>query len=157
MATVDDATFDAILADIAIHGDARRSIRDHKSNLKAFYARIAVDEPARERYLKAKAVGCHAYAEETLRLQARKPPLIKTQFGERVDPGWVQWQRNVIDARKWHLAKLLPKVYGERTVVAGDPDNPLAFVDVDADAVRSKLLSGVAAAGATAPPGDAQQ
>jgi hypothetical protein len=154
---MDDAKFDAILADIAVHGNAARAIRAHKGNKPAFYARIATDESARARYVEAKATGCHAYADETLELQQRKPPKIATQFGEKVDNGWVQWQRNVVDARKWHLAHLLPKVYGERTVLAGDPDNPLAIVDADAATVRSKLLSGVAAAGATAAPGEPEQ
>lgn len=30
-----------------------------------------------------------------------------------------------VDTRKWILSKVLPKVYGDRTVLAGDKDNPL--------------------------------
>jgi hypothetical protein len=31
-----------------------------------------------------------------------------------------------MDGRKWLAAKYLPRVYGERTVVAGDAENPVA-------------------------------
>lgn len=30
-----------------------------------------------------------------------------------------------IDARKWFASKFLPKRYGDRTTIAGDPENPL--------------------------------
>lgn len=52
-------------------------------------------------------------------------------------PGWqlngehVQRSKLRVDARKWYLAKLAPKKYGERTVIAGDADAPLVTkVDV---------------------------
>lgn len=32
----------------------------------------------------------------------------------RVDPGWVSWQKNRIDARKWTLARKSPKKYGDK-------------------------------------------
>ena len=45
-----------------------------------------------------------------------------------VDSGWVQWQRNRIDTAKWMLARKRPKKFGDRTVVAGDPENPIDLV-----------------------------
>ena len=35
----------------------------------------------------------------------------------RTDSGWVQWQRNRIDTRKWIAAKLKPKKYGDKVDV----------------------------------------
>ena len=43
----------------------------------------------------------------------------------RVDSGWVTWQKNRVDARKWVAAKLKPKKYGERQILAGDAENPV--------------------------------
>ena len=43
----------------------------------------------------------------------------------RTDSGWVTWQKNRIDARKWVASKLKPKKYGDRQIVAGDADSPL--------------------------------
>jgi hypothetical protein len=34
-------------------------------------------------------------------------------------------RRVMIDARKWVAGKLRPKVYGEKTTIAGDADSPL--------------------------------
>jgi len=35
-----------------------------------------------------------------------------------------------IDARKWMAGKLAPKKYGDKTTVAGDPENPLQVVSI---------------------------
>ncbi|MGA9668259.1 MAG: hypothetical protein WBQ94_03575 [Terracidiphilus sp.] len=48
-------------------------------------------------------------------------------FG-RVDSGWVNHKRLQVDTIKWALSKRNPKKYGDKTVVAGDPDNPLQIV-----------------------------
>mgnify|MGYP000917457764 FL=1 len=34
-----------------------------------------------------------------------------------------------VDTRKWMLSKMLPKVYGDKIEVKGDPDNPLQTVN----------------------------
>jgi len=33
--------------------------------------------------------------------------------------------RLALDARKWYLSKLMPKKYGDKTLVGSDPENPL--------------------------------
>jgi len=43
----------------------------------------------------------------------------------KIDPAWVQLQRLKIDAKKWELSKLMPKKYGDKTILAGDEENPL--------------------------------
>jgi hypothetical protein len=45
---------------------------------------------------------------------------------KRYDAGSIAHNRLRMDARKWLASKYLPKVYGDRTVVAGDEDAPLA-------------------------------
>lgn len=37
----------------------------------------------------------------------------------------VQRDRLAMDARKWVASKLKPKVYGDKTLLGSDPDNPL--------------------------------
>jgi hypothetical protein len=49
-----------------------------------------------------------------------------------------------VDSRKWLLSKLAPKKYGDRQVIAGDPEAPLAHtvtakVALDFDAIKAKL------------------
>ena len=62
-----------------------------------------------------------------------------------MDSAYVQWQKNRVEARKWFLAKLAPKKYGDRTILAGDAENPLA-IDIDPIAAllqRPALRNGV--------------
>lgn len=47
-----------------------------------------------------------------------------------------------IDARKWVASKLQPKRYGDRTILAGDKDNPLVMVGLRLDQAiaRRKMI-----------------
>ncbi len=149
--SLDAATVDAILEDIADHGNLRRACRDHHIEPNALYRAMRTDEALCQRYARAKADGCAGYLDDTIELQDEEPPHFQTQFGSRVDPGWVAWQKNRVDLRKWHLSKLQPKVYGERTTIAGDADNPLAISDVsDAKADLARRLGAATAAGTVA-------
>lgn len=46
-------------------------------------------------------------------------------IGWRVNGEAVQRSKLRIEARRWQAARLRPKKYGERTIIGGDPDNPL--------------------------------
>lgn len=47
-----------------------------------------------------------------------------------------------VDARKWVASKLLPKKYGDRQVLAGDPEAPLhGMSDADLDAAIAAKLA----------------
>lgn len=48
-------------------------------------------------------------------------------------------------ARQWRASKLAPKKYGDRTVIAGDKDAPLAVADVT-DLERAKAVAALVAA-----------
>lgn len=47
--------------------------------------------------------------------------------GYQVNGEHIQRSRVRIDTRKWIASKLKPKKYGDRTVLAGDEDNPLTI------------------------------
>ncbi len=49
--------------------------------------------------------------------------------------------RVAIDALKWSAGKRKPKVYGDRQVLAGDPDAPLGKTEADVDARLAVLLT----------------
>lgn len=55
------------------------------------------------------------------------------QFGENevevVNHEHIQRSKLRIDTRKWALARMAPKKYGDRTIVAGDSDAPLEVND----------------------------
>lgn len=61
---------------------------------------------------------------------------------ERPNTEWITRSRLRVDSRKWMLSKMLPKVYGERQVIAGDPDAPLQMrtkVELDFEAIRARV------------------
>ena len=57
------------------------------------------------------------------------------------------------DARRWYLSKLAPKRYGDRTVLAGDPDAPLVPA-IDDRSAAAELAAILAPVLALPPPGD---
>lgn len=108
-----------------------------------------------ELYEKATEQRGDLYGEQIVAILDQEPPQIATAFGSRVDTGWVQWNNNRADGRKWVAARMRPKRWGDRTILAGDADNPIQFA-ADA-AIARKLLPELAAgdpAGTTSKPDD---
>ena len=61
-------------------------------------------------YTRSRQVGFENMAEEIIEISDRDPG--STDNGG-TDSGAVQWQRLRVDTRKWLLAKVLPKIYGD--------------------------------------------
>jgi hypothetical protein len=112
---MDQATFDAVLRDIRRGVATYVATKENGTCKTEFYDAIAEDEVLADRYARAKEVACEAWADETIEIIDEEPPLIESDNGgQRMDAAFVAWQRNRVEARKWHLAKLKPKVYGDR-------------------------------------------
>ncbi len=122
---MNEQDFAAIVGDVTAGTPVRTSLALHSINPEGFYRGLAANPEWEKQYARAKELACAAYADETLAIADEEPPQVDTQFGSHVDAGFVQWQRNRIETRKWHLSKLLPKIYGDRTVLSGDADAPL--------------------------------
>jgi len=79
-----------------------------------------------DNYAKARDEQADTLADEIQAIADEYPAEIVDDKGiSRTDSGWVTWQKNRIDARKWVASKLKPKKYGDRQIVAGDADSPL--------------------------------
>lgn len=92
---------------------------------------IDADEAFRAQYARAKAEGLEAIAEDILDISDNAHnDWMRRNHGED-DPGWVANGESIqraklrVDSRKWLLSKLAAKKYGDRQVIAGDPDAPL--------------------------------
>ncbi len=73
----------------------------------------AIDDPAfAALYARARNMGLDAQAEA----------LTTISDDPAIDPNA---RRVMVDTRKWIFSKMRPDKYGDRTVIAGDPDNPL--------------------------------
>ncbi len=90
-------------------------------------------------YARAREEQAETYADEIVALIDEEPRQVVDDKGiARVDNGWVSWQRNRIDARKWIASKLKPKRYGDRVAVTGAEDG--APIKVEAELEATKLL-----------------
>ena len=79
-----------------------------------------------DKYARARDEQAETLADEILAIADEPPAEVVDDKGvSRTDSGWVTWQKNRMDARKWVAAKLKPKKYGDRQIVAGDAESPL--------------------------------
>jgi len=121
-------TLAKILDDIASGKPMHVAVADSGISNGTFYRHLDAHPDDAERYARARETRNDRMAEDTLR--------VADDLG--IPP---EHKRIMVEARKWLLSKLAPKKYGERTVIAGDADNPLAITEV-ADP-KATLLRGL--------------
>lgn len=98
---------------------------------------------------RAREMGCHALADQALQI-ADTPHLgvIRTTkpdggVEERFED-MTSHRKLQIDTRKWLLSRWLPKVYGDRTTVAGDPEAPIETKQtLDASSLPTEVLAAI--------------
>ena len=80
-----------------------------------------------QQYAHAREVGLETMADEILEIadETSHDTTYNKNGDEVANSEWIARSKVRIDTRKWLLSKQLPKKYGDRTVLAGDPDNPL--------------------------------
>jgi hypothetical protein len=79
----------------------------------------------------ARETGHDAIAEECAALADLEPLAVFDEHGnKRYDPGSIAWRKMQIETRVKLLAKWNPRKYGDRTILAGDAETPVA-VTVD--------------------------
>jgi hypothetical protein len=95
-----------------------------------------------EQYARAMQLRAERMAEEILEISDDGSNDWMTREGDAgevvtvADHEHIQRSKLRVDSRKWLLSKMLPKKYGDRTTIAGDPENPLAVADVTAERER---------------------
>lgn len=80
---------------------------------------LAINKEFRDQYAGAREAQADVLADEIIDIADGKRA--EYESGEAD----VQRDRLSVDARKWVAAKLKPKVYGDKTLIGSDPDNPL--------------------------------
>lgn len=73
----------------------------------------------------ARDQGADAIAEDILKEINQEPERILSEGGGRIDSGYVQLVKMRAEIKLKLLSKWNPKKYGDRTVIAGDKENPL--------------------------------
>lgn len=98
---------------------------------------------------RARDVGQDAMAERAYSDMYEPPERILSEGGGKIDPGYVQLVKARAEITLKLLAKWNPKKYGDRTVIAGDAENPLEIqnsaMEILAAAVKNMELKRQAA------------
>lgn len=93
------------------------------------------------RFMRARDAGHDVIAEECAALADMEPLAVFDEAGnKRYDPGSIAWRKMQIETRVKLLAKWNPRKYGDRTVLAGDAEAPVA-VAVDFSVFDALLKS----------------
>lgn len=90
---------------------------DHMPDQVTVYRWLGVNEEFRKNYALAREDQAETHADFIQDIADEMPP--NDEKG-RTDSGWVTWQKNRIDARKWIASKLKPKRYGDKLDVTSD-------------------------------------
>lgn len=122
-----------ILADILERvalGQSLNSICDEDSmpSRKTVFDWIGNNPEIKTKYEMALQMRAEKFADEIVDI-ADEVVLETKHEGEEVtlvlDSAAIARNKLRVDARKWVVSKLLPKKYGDKTIVSGDPENPL--------------------------------
>jgi hypothetical protein len=143
---------EVICARIA-EGDSLREIcrEEEMPERVTIYRWLAADPDFCNLYTRAREDQADTLADEILAIADEQPeiiPVMDKRTGEliehKLDGAFLQWQRNRIDTRKWIAMKLKPRKYGDRQILAGDSEAPLAVqndaMDILAAAVKNLEL-----------------
>lgn len=122
-------------------GESLKSIcRDpNMPDIKTVYLWMGQNETFLHQYARAREDQADTLADEIHDIADTEPVQVVDDKGvARVDSGYVNWMRLRIDSRKWVAAKLKPKKYGDRQILAGDAENPVE-VKTNAEIFESLL------------------
>lgn len=102
---------------------------------------VSQDEELAERYARAKRLQAELLAAELIEIADEEPG---TTDNGGTDSGRVADKRLRVDTRKWILAKLLPKVYGDKLAIGGADDLPPVQqnVTLDPSEAYKRMLGG---------------
>lgn len=80
-----------------------------------------------DQYTRARMIGWQLLADEVLTISddSTNDTYTDDDGNVRTNQEVVARSRLRVDSRKWMLSKMLPKVYGDKLELKGDPENPL--------------------------------
>ena len=109
------------------HGEplVRICADDRLPHVATIYRWLVRHAEFRDRYAQAREEQADTNADEILKIADEMPPEYTDDKGRTtIDHGYLAWQKQRIDARKWTAMKLKPKKYGDKLALGGDGDAP---------------------------------
>jgi hypothetical protein len=124
-----EAIADEICARLAAGESLNKICKDSHLPVESCIRAWAIDdrEGFYAKYTRARQIQAERMAEEILEISddASQDIEVGADGKPRANNEFQARSRLRVDTRKWILSKVLPKVYGDRTVLAGDKDAPL--------------------------------
>lgn len=109
-------------------GESMRSVVSdkHMPETITIYRWLRKYDDFAKQYAQARIDRADTLADEAQAIIDEEPPLL---LNGKIDPGWVTWQRNRVDTRKWFASKLKPAQWGEKLGIGNaDDDKPFEIV-----------------------------
>ena len=105
---------------------------DDMPNVSSVYLWIIKNKDFSNMYAHAREDQADTYSDQIVDIGEEVPMMVITdedgKVTKRIDPAGVNRNRLRVDARKWVAAKLKPRKYGDRQILAGDKDAPIEVV-----------------------------
>ena len=112
------------------HGKTLREYCRKKGSVqwRTIYKWLDKDEDFRSAFARARDTGCEILFEECLELIDTPPVMCGSEGNERIDPAFINWQKNRVETRFKMLSKFNPKRFGDRLGVEHDGGIDLTVV-----------------------------
>lgn len=120
-------TFQNIIERVESGESVRQILKDLHISTRTFNEWLDADELKQKHYARAIYMRADNIFEEILEIADDSSGDVKIDKdgNEYINQEFVQRSRVRIDARKWILAKMNPKKYGDSMKLQGDQDNPI--------------------------------
>ncbi|MHB1098361.1 MAG: terminase small subunit-like protein [Burkholderiales bacterium] len=107
---------------------------DGMPNPSTVYKWLTEHKAFSEKYVRARESQADTLADEILAI-ADEHPITEGDSG-KIDPAWVTWQKNRVDARKWTASKLKPKAYGDKLDLDAKLSGEVSFTKLVREIVK---------------------
>ena len=105
---------------------------DHMPAVSSVYLWLLKNKVFSDLYTRAREDQSDTLADQIMEIGDEVPMMVITdedgKVTKRMDPAGINRNRLRVDARKWVAAKLKPRKYGDRQILAGDKDAPIEVV-----------------------------
>ena len=146
-----DRRKNAILEAVSAGKSVNSTCKELKINRSMIFKWIQEDKEFSDQYAKARELCYDVWAEQILDIAdtpcpGEKVKILASGEKETTIEDMTNHRRLQIDARKWIVAKLAPKKYGDKLELSGDQDNPLKIEQtIDVSKLSTQALAEILA------------
>lgn len=122
------------ICEIIIDGKSlRTALNDINVKIPAvtFFDWIDKDSELAKQYTRATVERAQMMFEDMMDIADENPRLTDTKFGTAVDTGDVQNKHLRVEARKWAMAKMMPKKYGAKAEQVEESENNTPTIKIE--------------------------